>query len=115
MLIYSMSVSMDGFIADREGAFGWTWSTIASGSYASTALRTARASSKSSLTGFAPRLWSSSALDGELWVPVTSWPAWISCGLRRLPTGRSPRRRTHAWCRPFVSGPPPKTRTPEPV
>jgi dihydrofolate reductase len=24
MLIYSMSVSMDGFIADREGAFGWS-------------------------------------------------------------------------------------------
>jgi hypothetical protein len=23
MLIYSMSVSVDGFIADREGAFGW--------------------------------------------------------------------------------------------
>ena len=23
MLIYSMSVSLDGFIADREGAFGW--------------------------------------------------------------------------------------------
>jgi hypothetical protein len=24
MLIYSMSVSVDGFIADREGAFEWT-------------------------------------------------------------------------------------------
>ncbi len=24
MLIYSMSVSVDGFIADRKGAFGWT-------------------------------------------------------------------------------------------
>jgi hypothetical protein len=24
MLIYSMSVSVDGFIADREGPFGWT-------------------------------------------------------------------------------------------
>lgn len=24
MLIYSMSVSVDGFIANREGAFGWT-------------------------------------------------------------------------------------------
>ena len=24
MLIYSMSVSADGFIADREGAFEWT-------------------------------------------------------------------------------------------
>jgi dihydrofolate reductase len=24
MLIYSMSVSVDGYIADREGAFGWT-------------------------------------------------------------------------------------------
>jgi dihydrofolate reductase len=24
MLIYSMSVSVDGFIADRHGAFGWT-------------------------------------------------------------------------------------------
>jgi dihydrofolate reductase len=24
MLIYSMSVSVDGFIADREGEFGWT-------------------------------------------------------------------------------------------
>jgi len=24
MLIYSMSVSVDGFVADREGAFGWT-------------------------------------------------------------------------------------------
>jgi len=24
MLIYWMSVSVDGFIADREGAFGWT-------------------------------------------------------------------------------------------
>jgi dihydrofolate reductase len=24
MLIYSMSVSVDGFIADREGAFGWS-------------------------------------------------------------------------------------------
>ena len=24
MLIYSMSVSGDGFIADREGAFGWS-------------------------------------------------------------------------------------------
>jgi hypothetical protein len=24
MLIYSMSVATDGFIADREGAFGWT-------------------------------------------------------------------------------------------
>jgi len=23
-LIYSMSVSVDGFIADRDGAFGWT-------------------------------------------------------------------------------------------
>jgi hypothetical protein len=23
MLIYSMSVSVDGFISDREGAFGW--------------------------------------------------------------------------------------------
>ena len=25
MLIYSMSVSVDGFIADREGEFGWTF------------------------------------------------------------------------------------------
>jgi dihydrofolate reductase len=24
MLIYSMSVSVDGFITDREGAFDWT-------------------------------------------------------------------------------------------
>ncbi|HEX6577102.1 MAG TPA: dihydrofolate reductase family protein [Jiangellaceae bacterium] len=24
MLIYSMSVSVDGFVADREGGFGWT-------------------------------------------------------------------------------------------
>jgi hypothetical protein len=24
LLIYSMSVSVDGFIADREGGFGWT-------------------------------------------------------------------------------------------
>jgi hypothetical protein len=24
MLIYSINVSVDGFIADREGAFGWT-------------------------------------------------------------------------------------------
>src|SRR5215207_777776 len=24
MLIYSMSVSVDGFIADRDGAFGWS-------------------------------------------------------------------------------------------
>ena len=24
MLIYSMSVSVDGFITDREGAFGWS-------------------------------------------------------------------------------------------
>ncbi len=24
MLIYSMSTSVDGFIADREGAFEWT-------------------------------------------------------------------------------------------
>src|SRR3954453_19110351 len=24
MLIYSMGVSVDGFIADREGTFGWT-------------------------------------------------------------------------------------------
>ena len=24
MLIYSMGVSVDGFIADRDGAFGWT-------------------------------------------------------------------------------------------
>ena len=24
MLIYSMGVSVDGFINDREGAFGWT-------------------------------------------------------------------------------------------
>jgi dihydrofolate reductase len=24
MLVYSMNVSVDGFIADREGAFGWT-------------------------------------------------------------------------------------------
>jgi hypothetical protein len=24
MLIYSMSVSADGFIADRQGGFGWT-------------------------------------------------------------------------------------------
>jgi dihydrofolate reductase len=24
MLIYSMSVSVDGFIADREGGFAWT-------------------------------------------------------------------------------------------
>ena len=23
MLIYSMSVSLDGYITDREGAFGW--------------------------------------------------------------------------------------------
>jgi hypothetical protein len=23
-LIYSMSVSVDGFIADRDGAFGWS-------------------------------------------------------------------------------------------
>ncbi len=30
MLIYSMSVSVDGFIADREGAFGWTAPTNAS-------------------------------------------------------------------------------------
>src|SRR4051794_39600743 len=27
MLIYSMSVSVDGFIADREGAFAWTGSS----------------------------------------------------------------------------------------
>ena len=27
MLIYSMGVSVDGFIADREGAFGWTTPT----------------------------------------------------------------------------------------
>ena len=27
MLIYSMSVSVDGFIADREGAFEWTASS----------------------------------------------------------------------------------------
>ncbi len=27
MLIYSMSVSVDGFIADREGAFGFTFPT----------------------------------------------------------------------------------------
>jgi dihydrofolate reductase len=25
MLIYSMSVSVDGFISDREGAFDWTF------------------------------------------------------------------------------------------
>ena len=24
MLIYSMTVSVDGFIADRDGAFGWS-------------------------------------------------------------------------------------------
>jgi hypothetical protein len=24
VLIYSMSVSVDGFIAERDGAFGWT-------------------------------------------------------------------------------------------
>ncbi len=24
MLIFSMSISVDGFIADREGAFGWS-------------------------------------------------------------------------------------------
>ena len=24
MVIYSVSVSMDGFIADRDGEFGWT-------------------------------------------------------------------------------------------
>ena len=24
MLIYSMGVSLDGFIADRDGAIGWT-------------------------------------------------------------------------------------------
>jgi hypothetical protein len=24
MLIYSMSVSVDGFVADREGGIGWT-------------------------------------------------------------------------------------------
>lgn len=24
MLIYSMGVSVDGFIADRNGAFGWS-------------------------------------------------------------------------------------------
>ena len=30
MLIYSMSVSVDGFIADREGAFGWTVPTRSS-------------------------------------------------------------------------------------
>jgi hypothetical protein len=24
VLIYSMSVSVDGFITDREGGFGWT-------------------------------------------------------------------------------------------
>ena len=34
MLIYSMSVSVDGFIADREGAFGWT--ALARSCFAST-------------------------------------------------------------------------------
>jgi hypothetical protein len=29
MLIYSMGVSVDGFIADREGAFGWTDPSVA--------------------------------------------------------------------------------------
>jgi hypothetical protein len=59
--------------------------TIASGSFSSTDLRTARASSKSSLTGFAPSACSRSTLDGELWVPITSWPASISCAISRVP------------------------------
>jgi hypothetical protein len=61
------------------------WCTIASGSCASTAARTARASRRSSLTGAAPSVRSASALDGVLWVPITSWPASISCGTRRRP------------------------------
>jgi hypothetical protein len=31
MLIFSMSVSVDGFIADREGAFGWTDPNVGGG------------------------------------------------------------------------------------
>ncbi len=37
MLIYSMSVSVDGFIADREGAFGWR--SLARSSFVSTSRR----------------------------------------------------------------------------
>jgi hypothetical protein len=40
------------------------WWTIASGSFASTAFRTAPASSRSSSTGVAPSRRTSSALDG---------------------------------------------------
>ena len=36
-------------------------------------------------TGFAPSVRSSSALAGELWLPITSWPASISWGTSRLP------------------------------
>src|SRR5205814_423404 len=43
------------------------------------------ASSRSSLTGFAPSVRSSSALPGETCVPITSWPASISWETSRLP------------------------------
>ena len=46
---------------------------------------TALASSRSTITGFAPSVRSSSALDGELWVPITSCPASINWGTSRLP------------------------------
>jgi hypothetical protein len=55
--------------------------TISSGSVSSTAA----ASSKSGLTGFAPSVRSNSALAGELWLPITSWPASISWGTSRPP------------------------------
>jgi hypothetical protein len=62
------------------------WCTIASGSFSSTALRTALASSRSTSTGFAPSVRSSSVLPSEWWVPITSWPASINWGTSRLPS-----------------------------
>ena len=52
--------------------------TIASGSAPSTALRTARASSRSRATGFAPSARTRAALDGDMNVPITSCPASIN-------------------------------------
>src|SRR5215213_1238771 len=66
------------------------WCMIAPGWFSSTAVRTARGSSRSSISGFAPSVRSRSALAGELWVPITSWPASINWGTSRLPIAPLP-------------------------
>src|SRR5687767_6054483 len=58
---------------------------IASGAASSTALRTARASRRSSATGFAPSARTRSPPLTEVWVPITSRPASTNLGTRRLP------------------------------